>query len=95
MTEDPSPAGVGFAPIDVWLGAVFTARLVVPVDPRKFASPEYTPEIVSVPTGAAEELQVPEPFDSVAVHRVVPPVVKATVPVGVGTAVAPVVTVAE
>lgn len=50
---------------------------------------------MSVPSGAAEEVQVPVPLDSVAVHRVVAPVVKATVPVGVGTPVAVVVTVAE
>jgi hypothetical protein len=56
------------------------------LDPEKFASPKYAPEIVSVPPGAAVELHVPLPFDiNVAVHSEVGPVVKVTVPVGVGS----------
>lgn len=58
-------------------------------------SPEYAPEIVSVPSGAALELHVPLPFDNVAVQSVVAPVVNVTDPVGPGTPVALVVTVAE
>ena len=58
-------------------------------------SPEYAPEIVSVPSGAALELHVPLPLDSVAVHSVVVPVVNVTDPVGVGCPLTLVVTVAE
>ena len=43
-------------------------------------SPEYAPEIVSVPSGAAEELQEPWPLDNVAVHSGVDPVVRVTEP---------------
>jgi hypothetical protein len=38
---------------------------------------------VSVPTGAFEAVQLPDPPASVAVHKAVAPVLKATVPVGV------------
>jgi hypothetical protein len=38
---------------------------------------------VSFPTGVTDELHVPEPPDSVAVHRGVDPVEKMTEPVGV------------
>jgi hypothetical protein len=52
---------------------------------------------VSVPTGvAAEELHEPLPLDiNVAVHSDVDPVVKVTVPVGVGSPGTLVVTVVE
>ena len=63
--------------------ALLTTRDVVPVDPAKSVSPEYAPEIVSLPTGAAEELHVPLPFNNVAVHSGVDPVVNVTDPVGV------------
>jgi hypothetical protein len=53
------------------------------------------PVIVSVPTGATEELHVALPLDSVAVHSVVVPVVNVTEPVGVGCPLTLVVTVAE
>jgi hypothetical protein len=52
--------------------------------------------IVSVPAGAAEEGHEAVPsFNNVAVQSWVEPVVKVTVPVGVGTPVALVATVAE
>jgi hypothetical protein len=72
-----------------------TVSVVVPSDPEKMVSPEYAPEMVSIPSGAAEELHVPLPFDSVAVHSGVDPVVNVTEPVGAGTPVTRVVTVAE
>jgi hypothetical protein len=58
-------------------------------------SPAYAPEIVSVPAGAAEELQEPLPFDRVAAQSGVVPVENVTEPLGVGTPVAFVDTVAE
>ena len=75
--------------------ALLTTRGFVPVDPANTLSPEYAPEIVSVPTGAAEEVHEPLPPDNVAVHSGVNPVMNVTDPVGVGTPVAPVDTVAE
>jgi hypothetical protein len=88
--------GFGLAPIVVCDDALLTTSGgPVPVEPANTLSPEYTPVIGSVPTGAAEELHVPLPFDSVAVHSGVVPVVNVTDPVGVGTPVALVVTVAE
>ena len=95
MTEEPTATELGLAPIDVCVGAVFTTRLVEPLEPENTPSPEYVPEIVSVPTGAAEEVHEPLPPDSVAVHSGVNPVMNVTDPVGVGTPVAPVDTVAE
>jgi hypothetical protein len=50
---------------------------------------------VSVPTGAAEELQEPLPLDSVAVQSGVDPVENVTDPLGVGNPVTVDVTVAE
>jgi hypothetical protein len=72
-----------------------TTRVAIPVEPENAPSPEYAPEIVSVPIGAAEEVHEPLPFDSVAVQSGVDPVVNATDPVGVGKPVTLVVTVAE
>ena len=94
MTRFPTVAGLGLAPIAVCEGSS-TTRLAVPLDPEKLGSPEYAPEIVSVPNGATVELQEPLPFDNVAVHSGVDPVVKATDPVGVGNPVTLVVTMAE
>jgi hypothetical protein len=74
---------------------LLTTRLVALVDPANTVSPEYVPEMVSVPTGAEEELQEPLPFDNVAVQSDVDPVVNVTDPVGVGNPVVLVVTVAE
>jgi hypothetical protein len=74
---------------------LLTTRLVVPVEPENTLLPEYTPEIVSVPTGAAEELQEPLPLDNVAVQSGVDPVENVTDPVGVGNPVTVLVTVAE
>lgn len=91
----PAVTGLGLAPIAVCDGSS-TTRLVVPLDPEKLLSPEYAPEIVSVPTGvAAVELHEPMPFDNVAVHSEVVPVVKVTIPVGVGSPGTLVVTVVE
>jgi hypothetical protein len=66
---------------------LLTTRLVVPVEPENTLLPEYAPEIVSVPTGAAEELQEPLPLDNVAVQSGVDPVENVTDPVGVPVAV--------
>jgi hypothetical protein len=74
---------------------LLTTRLVVPVEPENTLSPEYVPEIVSVPTGAAEELQEPPPLDNVAVQSGVDPVEKVRDPLGVGNPVTVLVTVAE
>lgn len=95
VTEVPTVTGPGLAPTEVCDGSLLTTRELVPDEPAKTSSPEYAPEIVSVPAGAAEELQEPLPFDRVATQSGVDPVVKVTVPVGVGTPVALVVTVAE
>jgi hypothetical protein len=95
VTEVPAITGFGLAPTAVCDGSS-TRRLVVPVDAVKLVSPEYAPEIVSVPTGAAaEELHEPLPFVNVATHSDVEPVVKVTVPVGVGSPETLVVTVVE
>ena len=94
MTEDPTVTGLGLAPIAV-CEASSTVSVVVPSDPEKKVSPEYVPEIVSVPNGAAEELHVPLPFASVAVHSGVEPVVKVTDPVGAGNPLTAVVTDVE
>jgi hypothetical protein len=72
-----------------------TARLVTALDPENTLFPEYVPEIVSGPAGAAEEPHEPLPPDSVAVQSVVDPAVNVTEPPGVGTPGAFVVTVAE
>jgi hypothetical protein len=74
---------------------LLTTREVVPVEPENTLLPEYAPEIVSVPIGAAEELQEPLPLDNVAVQSVVDPVENVTDPLGVGMPVMFVVTVAE
>ena len=83
--------------MDVCDGALFTVRGgdVVPVEPANTLSPEYVPVIVSMPTAAAEELQVPLPPDSIAVQSVVDPIVNVTEPVGMGGIAATGVTVAE
>jgi hypothetical protein len=80
-------AGFGLAPIEVCVGDLLTTRLVVPVEPANTLSPEYVPEIVSVPIGAAEELHEPLPFDNVAVQSGVEPVENVTDPLGVPVAV--------
>jgi hypothetical protein len=95
VTEVPTVTGLGVAPTAVCDGSS-TTRLVVPVDPVKLGSPEYAPEIVSLPTGAEVALHEPLPLDvNVAVHSDVDPVVKVTVPVGVGSPGTLVVTVVE
>ena len=86
VTAPPWVTALGAAPIDVCDGAWLTVSEVVPVELPNTASPEYIPEIVSVPTGAAAELQEPIPPDSGAVHSVVDPVENVTEPVGVGPA---------
>ena len=94
MTGDATVAGLGLAPIAVWEASP-TTRLVVPVDPVKLVSPEYAPEIVSLPAGAVVEWHEPLPFVNRAVQSVVDPVVNVTDPVGVGSPVPTGVTVAE
>jgi hypothetical protein len=94
VTELPCVTGLGLAVIAVCDGCL-TTRVVDPLEPEKSVSPEYVPEIGSLPTGAAVELHEPVPFVNVAVHSGVGPVVNATDPVGVGTPEALVVTVAE
>jgi hypothetical protein len=74
---------------------LLTTRLVALVDPANTVSPEYVPEIVSVPIGAVEELHEPLPLDNVAVQSAVDPVENVTDPVGVGMPVTFVDTVAE
>jgi uncharacterized protein YaaQ len=93
VTDAPTVAGLGLAPIEVCVGALLTTRLVVPVEPANTLSPEYVPEMVSVPIGAAEELHEPLPFDKVAMQRDVDPAENVTEPLGVPVAVD--VTVAE
>jgi hypothetical protein len=73
-----------------------TARVVVPAELENVELPEYVPEIVSVPAGAAEDGHEAVPsLDNVAVQSWVDPLVKVTDPVGVGNPVPLVVTVAE
>jgi hypothetical protein len=95
VTEAPTVTGFGLAPIAVCDNALLTTREVVPVEPENTLLPEYAPEIVSVPIGAAEELQEPLPLDNVAVQSVVDPVENVTDPLGVGMPVMFVVTIAE
>jgi hypothetical protein len=88
-------AGFGLALIKVCVGdrELSTTKLVDPLDPANTVLPEYVPEIMSVPIGAAEELQKPFPFDNVAVQSDVEPVENVTDPLGVPVTVD--VTVAE
>jgi hypothetical protein len=74
---------------------VLTTRVVVPDAPENTVLPSYVAVIVSVPTGAAEELHVTAPLDNGAVQSGIDPAENVTDPVGVGTPVALVVTVAE
>jgi hypothetical protein len=94
VTDVPSVTGLGFTPIADCDGSS-TTRVVVPFEPENALSPEYVPEIESVPIGAADEVHEPLPFDSVAVQRGVVPVRNTTDPVGAGNPFAPVVTVVE
>jgi hypothetical protein len=56
----------------------------VPVEADNPRAPEYVAKTVSVPAGAADDVQEPAPLDSVAVHSDVEPVENVTDPVGVG-----------
>ena len=94
MTWLPIVTGLGLAVIAVCDGSS-TSSVVDPVEPPKTESPEYAPETVSEPTGAAVELHEPLPFDNVAVQSVVDPAENVTDPVGAGRPVAVVVTVVE
>lgn len=60
-----------------------TFNVAVPDDGAKLLSPEYEAVTVSVPTGAEEALQLPDPLASVALQMVADPMEKVTVPVGV------------
>ena len=93
----PTVTGLGLAPIPVCEGGggLFTTRVVVPVEPENWPSPEYVPVIGSVPTGAAEELHDPLPPASVAVQSGVVPVENVTDPLGADNPVTVVDTVAE
>jgi hypothetical protein len=86
---------LGLAPTEVCDVALLTSSVVVPLEPENTMSPEYVPVIVSLPAGAAEELQEPLPPDNVAVQSGVDPAENVTDPVGVGCPVTVVVTVAE
>jgi hypothetical protein len=54
VTETPTVAGLGLAPMAV-CDESSTTRVVVPDEPEKSLSPEYAPEIMSEPAGAADE----------------------------------------
>jgi hypothetical protein len=98
VTEAPCATEEKLAPIEICDGALLTTSGVVTLEPANTESPEYVAEIVSVPTGAAEEGHeaVPVVFDTVAVQSDVEPVENATDPVGVvDNPVTFVVTVAE
>jgi hypothetical protein len=97
VTEVPTVTGLGLAPTDVWVGGggLFTTSVVIPLEPENWPSPEYVPVIVSVPTGAAVELQEPLPADNVAVHSNVVPIENVTDPVGEDNPVTVVDTAAE
>ncbi len=94
----PCVTEAGVAPIDVCDGALLTTSGVIPVEPTNTESPVYVAEIVSVPTGASEEVQEPEApvpaLDNCAVQSV-DPVENVTDPVGLDNPVTLVVTVAE
>src|SRR6516162_4995169 len=60
-----------------------TVRVAVPEELAKPPPPEYFPVTVSVPAGAVVAPQAATPPDRTAVHKVVEPVVKVIVPVGV------------
>jgi hypothetical protein len=92
VTGWPIVTGLGVAPIAVCDGSS-TTRLVEPAELKNTVVPAYAPEMVSVPNGAAEELQEPLPFDKGAVQIEVVPVVKVTEPFGMAPTF--VVTVAE
>ena len=73
--------GVG-AGVEAYGGA-FTTRVVVPLDAVKSAEPEYIPTTESVPWGAVELAQEPDPSTSaLVVQSVVAPIANVTVPVG-------------
>jgi hypothetical protein len=84
VTGVPTVVGLGLAPIAV-CEEFPTTSVVVPVDAEKLLSPEYAPETVSLPPGAAIEVHEPWPPDKVAVQSAVDPVVNVTDPVGVGS----------
>jgi hypothetical protein len=96
VTDEPSATGLGLAPTEICEEALLTTSGVVPLEPTNTVSPEYVPAIVSVPTGAAAEGHEAVPsLNSDAVQSGVEPLVKVTVPVGVGSPVPLDVTVAE
>jgi hypothetical protein len=81
--------------MDVCDDALLTTRGVVPVEPENTVLPAYVPVIVSFPTGAVEEVQEAVPLENVTVQSCVDPAENVNEPLGVGTPVAVVVTVAE
>jgi hypothetical protein len=84
VTDLPYVDEVGFVATTVSVAAVVaTVSVVVPEDVEKLPSPEYAPVIVSVPLGALVAEQEAEPPLSVAVQRVVDPIVNRTLPDGV------------
>jgi hypothetical protein len=84
VTEVPTVTGLRL-PIVVCDSALLTTSEVVPVEPVNTTSPEYAPEIVSLPTGAAGELHDPVPsLANVATQSCVDPVENVTDSVGVG-----------
>ena len=66
-----------------WRGGTTETVNGVPAwDGANVESPEYLAMTMSVPRGALEETQEPEPPDNVAVHILEVPMLKLTVPVG-------------
>jgi hypothetical protein len=71
-----------------------TLKDIVPSDGENSESPEYDPVTVSLPGGAAVDVQDPAPAERLAEHIVVDPTVNVTLPVGIPDPVADV-TMAE
>ena len=62
MTDVPRVTGLGLAPMDVSLTGWVTSSVVDPVE-AAVPLPEYVPNTRSLPSGAADELHDPLPWD--------------------------------
>jgi hypothetical protein len=82
VTDEPKVVDVGLTVTDVVDWKV-TATGALPTEPAWVESPEYVAYTLPVPTGALLALQLAEPETKDAVHSVLGPTVKLTVPVGV------------